>query len=74
MVQVHALLPCWRRRSMHAMLILEQVTLQTSRTPDMKLYLMIEISLVGGIDSMWWPYPSDMILQLMPKVTSAKSY
>jgi hypothetical protein len=57
---------------MHATLTLVKVTPQMSKTPDIKLYFKIETSLVGGIDSTWWPYPSDMILQFKPKVMTAQ--
>ena len=73
MLPVH-ILPRWRRRSIHAMLILVKATLQISKIPVTKLYFTIETSLVGGIESMWWPYPSDMILQLRPKLMHAQSY
>ena len=73
MLPVH-ILPRWRRRSIHAMLILVKATLQISKIPVIKLYFTIETSLVGGIESMWWPYPSDMILQLRPKLMHAQSY
>jgi len=59
---------------MHAMLILVKVTLQTSRIPDIKLYFKTKTRFGGGIDSMWWPYPADMVLQLRPKLMQAESY
>jgi hypothetical protein len=65
---------CWKRRSMHAMLILVKVTLQTSRVPVIKLYFKIETRFAGGIVSTWWPYPSDMILQLRPKLVTVLNY
>ena len=73
MLHVHNL-PCWRRRSIHATLSLVKVTLQASRIPDIKLYFKIETSLVGGIEYTWWPYPSDMILQLRLKLMKVQSY
>jgi hypothetical protein len=73
MLHVH-ILPCWRRRSIHAMLILVKVTLQISKSPVAKLYFKIETSFVGGIESTWWPYPSDMALQLRPKLKNVQSY
>ena len=57
---------------MHAMLILVKVTVQISKTPDIKLYFKIKTKFRGGIVSMWWPYPADMILQLRPKLMQAE--
>jgi hypothetical protein len=45
-------LPCWRRKSMHMILILVKVTVQTSRIPDIKLYFKTITRFGGGIDSM----------------------